>query len=244
MDMPCIRLCGDSAISLEFANEISVKTNSLVSAAAGAIEAAGIRGVTDIVPSYRAILVCYDPDLISYKKLTGRISLALTKCGAGFVSRRIVNHIPVCYEGEYAPDMGNVTAHSGLSAGEVIKAHSAPDYLIYMLGFLPGFPYLGGLDPRLYTPRLDTPRTVIERGSVGIGGRQTGIYPLPSPGGWQLIGRTPVLPYDPCREKPVLYSSGEYIHFEPITAKEYKEIAALVREEKYTVKRETTGDGT
>ena len=133
--------------------------------------------------------------------------------------------IPVCYDGEFAPDMEDVCAHTGLQREQVIRLHTSRDYLIYMLGFLPGFPYLGGMDERIEAPRLETPRTLIPAGAVGIGGKQTGIYPLASPGGWRLIGRTPIKVYDPDREEPILYKSGDYIRFYPITEEEYKDIA-------------------
>jgi KipI family sensor histidine kinase inhibitor len=117
--------------------------------------------------------------------------------------------------------MGAVCAHTGFSREEVIARHTAPLYRIYMLGFLPGFPYLGGLDPALETPRLETPRTKIPAGSVGIGGAQTGIYPLESPGGWRIIGRTPLKPYDPDRAEPFLYRAGDSIRFYPVSRDEY-----------------------
>ena len=129
---------------------------------------------------------------------------------------------------EYGPDLGNIAEHAGLSEKEVIEIHSSRDYLIYMLGFLPGFTYLGGLDERIHTPRLANPRIKINAGSVGIGGSQTGIYPLDSPGGWQLMGMTPVKTYDPDRETPILVEAGDYIRFVPIDEQEYKRIKEMV----------------
>ena len=134
--------------------------------------------------------------------------------------------IPVCYEDPYAPDLTDVCTLTKLSREEVIAIHTGTDYPIYMLGFLPGFPYLGNMDPRIEAPRLDSPRTRIPAGSVGIGGKQTGIYPLDSPGGWRLIGQTPVKVYDPERSEPILYQAGDYIRFYPVTAQEYAVIAA------------------
>ena len=131
--------------------------------------------------------------------------------------------IPVCYGGDYGPDLAFVAQHAGLSEREVIRRHTAPKYRIYMLGFLPGFPYLGGLDPALFTPRLQNPRTAIPAGSVGIGGQQTGIYPVASPGGWQLIGRTPLKLFDP--DRPLRYAAGDRIRFAAITPQQFETLA-------------------
>ena len=148
-------------------------------------------------------------------------------------TRKRIFEIPVCYGGEYGPDIQNIAEHAGLSQEEVIQIHSSRDYLIYMLGFLPGFTYLGGLDERLHTPRLANPRIRIPAGSVGIGGSQTGIYPLDSPGGWQLMGMTPVKTYDPSRETPILVEAGDYIRFVPVEEEEYLQIKEAVSRGEY-----------
>ena len=212
---------GDSALWVEFGNEISLSLNSRVHGLAGSLREKPLRGVVDMVPAYASLLVCYDPMVISGKKLsTALASRAKKDPGTGPGQGRVVG-IPVCYGGDFAPDMDAVCAHTGFSREEVIARHTSPLYRIYMLGFLPGFPYLGGLDPALETPRLETPRTKIPAGSVGIGGAQTGIYPLESPGGWRIIGRTPLKPYDPDRAEPFLYRAGDSIRFYPVNRDEY-----------------------
>lgn len=150
----------------------------------------------------------------------------------------ILYKIPVCYDDEFALDMANVMEHTGLRQDEIISIHSGTDYLIYMLGFLPGFAYLGEMDKRLVTPRLESPRLEISQGAVGIGGEQTGIYPVASPGGWQLIGKTPVLVYDNKKEKPILYRAGDYIRFIPVTKEEYLDIEQQVQNGTYQIEKE------
>ena len=129
--------------------------------------------------------------------------------------------IPTLYGGEYGPDLDHVADHNGLTPEEVIQIHSSADYLVYMMGFTPGFPYLGGMSENIATPRLQTPRTAIPAGSVGIAEQQTGVYPIESPGGWQLIGRTPVQLFDPQRDPPVVVEAGDFIRFAPITETTY-----------------------
>lgn len=228
-----ITVAGDSAINLEFGNVISEKTNGIIRAAAQTLEANPIDGVIELVPTFCSLMVVYNPCVVGYDELTSQVRGKLRGLVATTGGIHRVVKIPVCYGGDFGPDLGDVAEHAGMSAEEVIAIHSGHDYLIDMLGFLPGFAYLGGLDERLHTPRLATPRTRIEPGAVGIGGAQTGIYPLASPGGWRIIGRTPVRPYDPDRESPILYAAGDYLRFVPITPQEFSLIETQVESGTY-----------
>lgn len=219
-----ITIAGDCALNMEFAHAISPETSALIRLTADNLRQDPIDGITELVPTFCSLMVCYDPLSIEFDELAKRLESKLHAIEVSDTGIRTVVEIPVCYGGPYGPDLGTVADHANLSENEVITIHSDHDYLIDMLGFLPGFAYLGGLDERLHTPRLATPRTRIEAGSVGIGGAQTGIYPLASPGGWQIIGRTPLRPYDPDREKPVLYEAGQYLRFKPISPTEYSAI--------------------
>ena len=223
-----ITVAGDSAINLEFGNVISEKTNGIIRAAAQTLGADPINGVIELVPTFCSLMVVYNPCVIGYDELTSQVRGKLRGLVATTGGIHRVVKIPVCYGGDFGPDLSDVAEHAGMSVEEVIAIHSGHDYLIDMLGFLPGFAYLGGLDERLHTPRLATPRTRIEPGAVGIGGAQTGIYPLASPGGWRIIGRTPVRPYDPDRESPILYAAGDYLRFVPITPQEFSLIETRV----------------
>jgi KipI family sensor histidine kinase inhibitor len=210
---------GDSALIAEFGSEIAPEINAKVSALAASLRQRPLRGVVETVPTFRSLLVHYDPCRVRFDTLARRLQKRADTMHAGVGAVRHVFHIPVLYNGE---DLGFVAQYAGLSKEEVVVRHSAPEYLIYMLGFLPGFAYLGGLDPSIHTPRLQNPRTKIPAGAVGIGGEQTGIYPLASPGGWQLIGQTPVLPYNPQRDPPILYAAGDFIRFVPVDANEFE----------------------
>ena len=229
---------GDTAITVCFENEISKEVNGFVTSFTCAVEQKGIKGVIELIPAFNSVTVLYDSTVVPSYTLKIKLERIIKKLGNSQQSSAVLYKIPVCYEEEFSPDMKNVEAHTGLSREEIIEIHSSTDYLIYMLGFLPGFAYLGEMDKRLATPRLDSPRVEISRGAVGIGGEQTGIYPVASPGGWQLIGRTPILVYDRERENPILYKSGDYIRFVPISRNEYFEIEKAVQGGTYTVQTE------
>lgn len=229
-----ILTAGDSALLIEFKQRIAPEINAQVTAFAHLLREQHIEGVMDIISAFASIMINYDPRIIGYRDLKERL---VTLCKieaceqAGFSPR--VFEIPVCYGGEYGPDISNIAKNAGLSEQDVIEIHSSKDYLIYMLGFLPGFVYLGEVDEKIHTPRLERPRINIPAGSVGIAASQTGIYPLNSPGGWQLLGMTPVKTYDPEREKPIPVEAGDYIRFVPVTEEEFLEIKKQVDEGTY-----------
>lgn len=228
-----ILTAGDSSILIEFGKEISPEINRKIKATVQLMKEQHIEGVVDVIPAFCSLLINYDPRVISYDEIRKRMQNLVKVDAKSGEEKKKIYEIPVCYGGEYGPDIENIAANAGLSVEEVIKIHSSRDYLIYMLGFLPGFCYLGGLDERIHTPRLANPRIKINAGSVGIGGSQTGIYPLDSPGGWQLMGMTPVKTYDPKREVPILVEAGDYIRFVPIEEDEYKRIKELVDRGEY-----------
>lgn len=225
---------GDSSLVMEFGNEISVQINRRIRNTVSSIEKSPPKGLREIIPTYRSIQVIYDPLETDFHSMAGDLEKVLSTAEGAGDNYRIV-HIPTCYGGEFGPDLGFVAGHNGLSVEEVIRIHSATDYLVYMLGFTPGFGYLGGMSKKIETPRLEVPRTVIPAGSVGIAASQTGIYPIDSPGGWQLIGRTPIKLYEPLGDPPVLLNAGDYIRFVPITKEEYDTIRNQVEKGVYKI---------
>lgn len=226
---------GDCAIVAEFGNAVDIEINKKVHALAAKISKRQIKGVTELLPTFRSLMIYYNPRQTSFADIKKEIvSLENIENSAGSEKKKILK-IPCCYGARFGCDLAYMENHTGLDREEIIKIHSASDYKIYMMGFLPGFVYLGGLDKRLEMPRLKTPRIKIQAGAVGIGGNQTGVYPLTSPGGWRLMGATPVDFYDPKREKPVLCAAGEYIRFVPITIGEYYDIRHMAVKGNYEV---------
>ena len=226
---------GDRAMVVEFGAEIDPDLNSLVHRTTAAIERAQLDGVIELVPTYRSLMLHYDPMLTRPDTLQQAI-LSLDVDDSGEATDQRIVEIPTLYGGEYGPDIGFVAENAGMSESEVVEIHSGTDYLVYAMGFSPGFPYLGGLDSRLNTPRLTTPRTLIPGGSVGIAETQTGAYPVASPGGWQLIGRTPLKLFDPESDPPAVINAGDRVRFVPLEGEEaYLEVERQVRDGSYSV---------
>ena len=226
---------GDKALCVELGDAISPEINHRVRNLSLVVEGQLIPGITDLVPTYRSILVYFDPLRISKPELEAKIRALENHLGEVVAEVPRVVEVPTVYGGGYGPDLKYVASHCGLSIEEVVRIHSGTDYLIYMMGFTPGFTYLGGMSEKIVTPRLQTPRGVVPAGSVGIAEQQTGVYPTESPGGWQLIGRTPLKLFDPDRAPPVVVDTGDYVRFVPVTESEYLDIQRQVQSRSYTI---------
>ena len=227
---------GDKTFFIEFGNAITPELSRRVRHFLLAIENAGIAGVIETVPAYRSLLIYYDPLKISFVELKDRLEILEQSAGDSKFPKPTVTEIPTVYDNEYGPDLEFVAEHNGLSTEEVIGIHTSNVYPIYMMGFIPGFAYLGGMSSKIATPRLATPRSRIPDGSVGIAGSQTGIYPTASPGGWQLIGRTPLELFHPQRQPPALLQAGNQVTFVRITPEEFTRIKKDVQQETYRLK--------
>jgi inhibitor of KinA len=208
---------GDSALLVEFGSEIHPSINQKVHALDCTISNAHIRGIVESVPTYRSLLIYFNPQKTSYEQLVYKIrdiESSLHELDVSILGRAI--SIPAVYGGEYGPDLKYVAECHGISEDEVIKIHSKATYLVYMIGFLAGFPYLGVVDDKIATPRLETPRLHVPAGSIGIAEKQTGIYPCEAPGGWQIIARTPLKLFSPKKDPPTLIKAGDTVRFNPI----------------------------
>ena len=225
---PTISPVGDRAISIDFGQVIDPTINRHIRQTIERIKELQLDGIIELVPTYCALLVEYDAMLYSYSEICNIIEPTLEEGMTNTTNELVtVVEVPTVYGGEFGPDLRFVASHNHLSEDEVISIHSGTDYLVYMLGFIPGFTYLGGMDLRIATPRLSSPRTLIPAGSVGIAGEQTGTYPSDSPGGWQIIGRTPVTMYDMSKAQAALLKAGDYVRYVPIDESEFHRIKAL-----------------
>lgn len=227
---------GDSALLIRVAenfDEAPEDALNKVLAAKCSLEAAKIPGAVEIAPAYTTVAVFYDPvgainagapaqDMVGWFKRRIREALSNDKFGDTDLTEKGVIEIPVCYASEFAFDLEDVARRAGLDPKTVVDLHSGAEYRVHCIGFTPGFPFLSGLPPKLATPRRETPRTEIPAGSVGIGGKQTGIYPIKSPGGWNIIGRTPARLFDPQEDPPVLLRAGDRVCFRPISREEFE----------------------
>ncbi|SDF16001.1 5-oxoprolinase subunit PxpB [Sporomusa acidovorans] len=224
---------GEQGLVVEFGKGIDKTVNRKVHNLTKKLSNRANKAILEIVPTYRSLLVYFDPIIMKRKDLIAQVETLLMSenCelpSAEKAEKAKIVHIPVCYQEKFAPDLEFVAEYNGISAEEVVRIHTSTPYLVYMLGFTPGFPYLGGMSPQIATPRLEKPRVKIPAGSVGIAGSQTGFYPIESPGGWRLIGRTPVKAFDPAAANPFLFAAGDYLQFEPISLKEYTDIRQQV----------------
>jgi len=208
-----ILAAGDSALVVELEERIDVVVNARAIALADAVQSAALAGVRDVVPTYRTVTVYFDPLRTDYPALVRRIEAELMHPTPASAAPRPVIRIPVCYGGELGPDLPEVAAFASAGEDEVIRLHSSAIYRVFMLGFVAGFAYMGIVDARIAAPRRAIPRVRVPIGSVGIAGVQTGIYPAETPGGWQLIGRTPIKPFDPRRAQPFLMRPGDAVQF-------------------------------
>lgn len=229
---------GDHALSVQFENVISPSVNRKVHRLYEALKKEKPAGVSECVPGYRALTVYYDPLQIQYERLYKFIYHVFGHMDEASEGAMKTYYLPVCYDVSFGQDIERLASEKELSVEEVVELHSSVSYFIYMLGFTPGFPYLGGLDERLHTPRLETPRAKVEAGSVGIADAQTGVYSIDSPGGWNIIGKTPVPLFNAANDEPALLPPGHLLRFEPVGYREYAEIEKSVDRGEYSIRVE------
>jgi inhibitor of KinA len=221
---------GDSALTVDFGNIMNRSINEKVIALFHLLQRTSIEGVLDIIPAYSSLTVCYDimrvhkpdPEKTVFETLAERIEHLTAKEGLTVNQAIRKLKVPVCYGGKYGPDLEMLAKQKSLSDSEVIQIHTSDIYYVYMVGFLPGFAYMGEVDERISLPRRREPRTRVPAGAVGIAGKQTGIYPMDSPGGWQIIGQTPMALFDKEKKEPVLFQAGDEVSFYSISEYEFE----------------------
>ncbi|MBM7587730.1 inhibitor of KinA [Bacillus pakistanensis] len=225
---------GDQAIIIDFGNEINEVTHQSVQTVATLLDEHPPEWMIEYIPAFTTVTLFYNlmkiplhsKSTFPYSIICEKIKILLSNIPSIKQSKPRIVEIPVCYGGEFGPDLEEVAKYNRLTTEEVMTLHANGEYLVYMIGFAPGFPYIGGMNKRIATPRKATPRLKIPEGSVGIAGNQTGVYPIETPGGWQLIGKTPLKLFRPYEENPSLLMAGDQIKFKPITLEEYMEMEA------------------
>jgi len=215
-ETPVFRSMGDRSLLVELGEKIAPDVNRRVQELMLQLQQARLPGIREFAPGYRSLLVVFDPLTLSPSELKARITEVAGRPGSAGLPQAKLLSVPVFYGGEYGPDLEGVAGHLGISTDEVIRLHTETMYRVYMIGFTPGYPYMGELPAALAVPRRSTPRTRVPKGSVGIAQRQTGIYSVESPGGWQIIGWTPIELFDPTRQLPSLLEMGDRVKFEAV----------------------------
>jgi inhibitor of KinA len=219
---------GDLALSVELGDDISVDVNTRVRALEFLIGQKALPGVVETVPTYRALQVYYDPAVVGYEALCGSLATLAEQASATAMPPAREMELPCCYDGELGPDLEAAARRLELPVDELVRLHAGAEYLVYFIGFTPGLPYMTGAPERLTIPRLDTPRVKVPAGTVGIGGIQCCVYSVDSPGGFWLLGRTPLRLYDPGAAEPILLRPGDRVRFRPVERAEFDDIAARV----------------
>ncbi len=224
---------------MEFGTEIDHAVNAKIIALYKKAKRQSLNGITEMIPTFRSLMVLFDPEQVDHIELQqGLLSLLDTIEYGNESGRRWT--LPVCYDTEFGPDMTDVAEQSGLSTDEVRNLHAQQSYFVYMIGFLPGYGYMGDLPEPIRLPRRATPRTRVPRGSVAIAKDMTAVYPLESPGGWHLIGRTPIPMFNPSADEPVLLAPGDQVSFEAISSRDYSALERDVAAGVHVVKAESS----
>ena len=226
----------DDAVVMQFGADIHLSTHQKIQNVATYLQKHPFTGMREYVPAYTTLTIYYNPVIVyrslfefdkkkasPYQLVTDWLTEMMENISESEGSKPRTIHIPVCYSEAYGPDLQTVAAHNELSTEEVVQLHTANEYLVYMMGFAPGFPYIGGMNESIATPRKESPRLQIPAGSVGIAGSQTGMYPIETPGGWQLIGQTPLQLFRPDKEPPALLQPGDRIRFYAISSTDFKQ---------------------
>ncbi|MCX6145358.1 MAG: 5-oxoprolinase subunit PxpB [Ignavibacteriales bacterium] len=221
---PSISFASDHSLLVVFGNGVSRDIHHNVQRLFKLLQSRPPAGLRNIHPAYNSVLVSFDPLVVPPKEFELHVTSLLDLLNSVLLTSPRLVQIPVCYDRSLAPDLEFVASHTGLAVDDVIQLHASVEYLVYFIGFTPGFPYLGELPDRLATPRLAAPRLCVPEGSVAIGGRQTGIYSLPSPGGWRVIGRTPLKLFRPRESFPTLLEIGDQVRFRPVSLQEFNDM--------------------